>query len=843
MHLFQAETEQLVQSKALTIAIENLSVHAASTFESFGSFNTHAQKEFTKHASLLHSFPTDLNTLQQIPIHGSIVADNKKLEDYVPKDKLFAWVKRCQLSHDATRVEASVLDIRSSPSEPTKRLQAIDSLYSFHVQEYIPEITKLDRYVRETVIYFSDSKLHLSQVLQAKLQAISHFQSMIASVTPTITTLSNALNMQSEALLQLLHVHRMAPAWGATLVEIVRRKEYVRVFLQKAKEMADVLNQFRSQEQRRRETFKSEIFRYIPSGLINGLDDPPPFCEISVSNTKDTLPNLALEDISSFERLVSNIKTSQIASDPSNGSDSISKLQATMLKMTPQLELIGVDFEKILDKSGLTARSKRLEEENRRLRQLLPAKPTQTPDAYPAHESSTPKPLDSPAVSSSHYAKQEETIKAYEAKIIGLERVLQEKYHSREESASDPAQIKKLEGQLSDEQRKSKELRGQILKLTQENDSLALQLREHKDKAAQAETTAGELEELYKGLLEKHHVLEQQLADLGTNSSNQKQLLAEVSLHLNSCLVSLKSSEDSMIKINSIVIPNSIHADNLRQLMRKVEDDIISQMALLTNLKSSLNDSVGAASEDAHAQSVANELVGLMQRVNELEGHLRESESELTEAQAREAVMEAECSSIKKILAKTTESLEKHQERVAQLTAALEEEGLEKQALEERIAETAKEIAKKSQEIEFCRQELIVAQKKGAPDQGFPLQLHTLEAQLRIAREALEDWAIISRLSIEVISKHYADWISLQQLLGIPPSPDIFFQEVLSIDPENMSEDMEQFLPAITLLAKQTYDKISSVATLSSKSLALEVKSLVKQLRVDLGRRVTFQRY
>jgi autophagy-related protein 11 len=245
------------------------------------------------------------------------------------------------------------MDIRTSTQEAQKRLQAIDGLYNIHITEYIPEITKFDRYIRETVIYFSDSKLHLTQVLHAKLQAISHFQSMIASVSPTISSLSGALNVQSEALLQLLHVHRMAPAWGATLVEIVRRKTYVNVFLQKAKEMADVLNQFRSQELRKRDTFKAEIFRYIPHGLVNGLDDPPPYCEISVSNTKDSLPNLVLEDVSNFEKLVSTIRSStNPTTDLANGSDSISKLQATMMKMTPQLEHISVDFERIVAKSG-----------------------------------------------------------------------------------------------------------------------------------------------------------------------------------------------------------------------------------------------------------------------------------------------------------------------------------------------------------------------------------------------------------------------------------------------------------------------------------------------------------
>lgn len=103
--------EQQIQTKALDIAIQNLESHAKSTYEIFNAYNSVAQKEFTKHASLLqryqfsdhlcilHSCPSDLNTLAQIQIHNSIVSENRNLDDYVPKEKLFAWAKRCQESH------------------------------------------------------------------------------------------------------------------------------------------------------------------------------------------------------------------------------------------------------------------------------------------------------------------------------------------------------------------------------------------------------------------------------------------------------------------------------------------------------------------------------------------------------------------------------------------------------------------------------------------------------------------------------------------------------------------------------------------------------------------------
>jgi hypothetical protein len=54
-----------------------------------------------------------------------------------------------------------------------------------------------------------------------------------------------------------------------------------------------------------------------------------------------------------FEKLVSHLKTSAgLDPNTSVGSDSVSKLLVTMIKMTPQIENIGHDFDKILAKSS-----------------------------------------------------------------------------------------------------------------------------------------------------------------------------------------------------------------------------------------------------------------------------------------------------------------------------------------------------------------------------------------------------------------------------------------------------------------------------------------------------------
>lgn len=322
----------------------------------------------------------------------------------------------------------------------------------------------------------------------------------------------------------------------------------------------------------------------------------------------------------------------------------------------------------------------------------------------------------------------------------------------------------------------------------------------------------------------------------------QKQLLVQVSAHLHSCLASLKSSEDSIVHLNSIVIPDSIHSDNLQQMMRKVEDDIISQMALLANLKA-LHESVGGAGSSEDAQSVAHEMVGLLQRISELELVIKEAEAELTQVQAKEAVVEAECNSVKKILSKTTESLEQHQSSLRSLNEELEREKSQKQGLEEQCARLKKMHEEKNVAIRGFEERILQQSRKTMPDQGLQLLLHSKDSQLRVCRDALEDWAIISKLSVDFMSKCYTDFSQIQSTLGMNPNPEISCRDILALEVESLPEELDPFLAVMTVLIKQTYEKVVAMAVMSSSAIALELRTQFKAMKFDLGKRITFQKF
>lgn len=289
-----------------------------------------------------------------------------------------------------------------------------------------------------------------------------------------------------------------------------------------------------------------------------------------------------------------------------------------------------------------------------------------------------------------------------------------------------------------------------------------------------------------------------------------------------------------MVQCDSVVIPNSIHADNLKQMMRKVEDDIIT---FLATFKPTMNDST----EDS---SVALELVGYMQLVSELKEQLQDSEAALTKAQAREAVTEAECNSVKKILSKTNEKFEKQQENLSISTKALAK--LKKVAEESELTAESylKVIEGKDGLLETLRSEIEkVDPRLLLPETtNFQNIVNQKDTQIRELREKIEDWAILSNYSVKYIASHYPCCLQLQKLIGSPVSKELSFTDLLLVDPESFPDEIDQFLASHEQLAKQTYEKIQSALSLDTSALTNDIKVLITQSKSELSRRVTFQK-
>ena len=64
----------------------------------------------------------------------------------------------------------------------------------------------------------------------------------------------------------------------------------------KATELAEALSQFQSNEQKRRDTFKSDVVGYLPFA-IRGIEDAIPYCEVTARSNIDNLPDITRQDV------------------------------------------------------------------------------------------------------------------------------------------------------------------------------------------------------------------------------------------------------------------------------------------------------------------------------------------------------------------------------------------------------------------------------------------------------------------------------------------------------------------------------------------------------------------
>ncbi|KAI8908876.1 hypothetical protein DFJ77DRAFT_513475 [Powellomyces hirtus] len=159
----------------------------------------------------------------------------------------------------------------------------------------------------------------------------------------------------TQASAQLLHVHRMPAAWGAMLDEIVRRREFVRVS---------------SREFKTWPKFSADSAARKNAGAK--LSEPLLLRCLAFQHHDQPVRNLARRR----GRVLTSIHSTMLEGDQAAGSaasqthsnHSISKLIATIVKMSIQVDTTLADFERILMKSGFSEKMPRLQEENARLR-------------------------------------------------------------------------------------------------------------------------------------------------------------------------------------------------------------------------------------------------------------------------------------------------------------------------------------------------------------------------------------------------------------------------------------------------------------------------------------------
>ncbi|CAG8780800.1 14692_t:CDS:10 [Gigaspora margarita] len=700
---------ELLKSAGLTV--DSQKSYSLADFVSLDEFTALAEKGRDSYGQLSRNVQELENTVQYVKL-GTETLKKKKYNNNFPKmentliqirERFTKLRKHTEtIERDLSRVQSKISEILKSNvrSLSSQLISTFEALAEYHTKEYLPDMQGIDEWLREQVTFFVKCKNITTSTMISSLQQISHFESTIAGIPGTLSVLKSEIKIKAQEFKQLSNIRQMPIAYAMTLIEILRRCEYTKLFLSKAQQLADAMANFRNLEQKRRDNYRLDAKSYIPLN-ISALDDNPPMCEVSTLNIKDDqLPPFSKADIKAFFDLIEKIRPivlsqtslfkSQIVASSSlfktrdqqtiqqTVIDILSTLQSKSVKSYNQIEKMDIEFDKIIEKSFHFERYDI--DKNNTLsrpvsifegRSLAPPSPQM--GRRPSRSSRQSFSEDSGSTLDNttdrllldtlkDLDKSKETIKKYEARIRKLEDLLHTNYQASKNSTvfSDTA----VEQELSSLRSRYNELE-------------SIYNSELSNKA--------ELEMLYQKLKKSHNEMfdEQQVLSKQSNELKSRYQNLETSY---SQVVSDKESlekqtADLLTRYQAILESYELAANTQSTLETKV-NELQEKLSIVEEEKNSFQEKLSIVEEEKNS---------LQESYNELKDQCDLSSTRCNELEAKvaelEKVNQAHENHIVETSNEKTNQLEELQNHVSELNQTLLNEKSEKKKYDNKIQE------------------------------------------------------------------------------------------------------------------------------------------------------------
>jgi len=327
-------------------------VHAVAVF----------QEEFedrtTEYEDLLGCFPKSLERLQHTPVHPSLGHTSTNLLGLLSADgpQLYAWHEKCrqewarvhttlsdlsvQLRDIKAAVELEKDDIESpvttsvderslvdeqrglveqcenhfttvsgalsAPGTPPDLSMFADLLRKFE-ERIRPKLSSNCQLLQDTFASLSATHSDMFAALVTRVRRIVQCQSRISSLQRKLPLYRKLMARLDEHFTVLRQCHHLPEAYQWGLFEVVRRRAFARVCLQKVAEYQEALGQLMARELRERERFHQQYGQFLGADVIRGLQEPLPCAAVAaqmrnqLQQFKSALPGLDTpEQVTSF---------------------------------------------------------------------------------------------------------------------------------------------------------------------------------------------------------------------------------------------------------------------------------------------------------------------------------------------------------------------------------------------------------------------------------------------------------------------------------------------------------------------------------------------------------------
>ncbi|KAI6044039.1 putative peripheral membrane protein [Pisolithus marmoratus] len=413
------------QHQATKIAFGSLELNVLSITNAFDGIAAATGKDLERQAASLASVDADLELIGQVEVHIEFMSPavrkaiengerRRTLGDYVSNIKMKQVAETCTRTHDDLRsqfseaeklvmklkdgtdsVRATVMNVKIIEEAELSARRFYDA-YGKVVEiagvlespasdgdTLLQEIKQLDIILRRQVEIITQFKNDYTEQCMTALQCIS---TLNVDLVQLPTTLSH-LQAKFRAKNSFSHIHRlhnMLYAYGATVIEIVRRKEFSRFFYQRAQSILEVMAKLSASERKRRQIYRGEVYGQLPFDT-KGMEDPVPTIDFSPTGGKDQPYSLEREDVDAFFNLLQNMEEFARSSPSPALLASVQEARLTLEKHVQKMDNLEPGFDRIAERSLTEADELAFQELARRLREAEDDKEAQGRAAQEEH--------------------------------------------------------------------------------------------------------------------------------------------------------------------------------------------------------------------------------------------------------------------------------------------------------------------------------------------------------------------------------------------------------------------------------------------------------------------------
>ncbi|KDE06625.1 hypothetical protein MVLG_03120 [Microbotryum lychnidis-dioicae p1A1 Lamole] len=424
-----------LQHSSLHLALSNLHRVNTGTHASLQVYLDSTQPNLQTWQGLLESWEDSMIAIGKVGVVSALLgkrgsgmggssvnstAQERYLGDYVSRDKMGAVKEGCKRVLDdlvsrTQSMQASVDDVLAKTAivqtefDATSRdmedldacahdaeigHQRIEELVRASEEMQDPtltdqcfeELTLLDSEHRDRIRFLVQHKNAMTHYLLTMMQRISGLQSDIAIMPSTLGELDHDARTKTDNFKHLARLEGLIPAYVATIVEIVRRREYDGLLRTHAKGLGEALEVIIGVEKEQRGTYRQRYAGKLPwevKGLSSGgtTEEVTPFVDLVVRLGSDEhLPELTRSHV---EALLASLRQVEGGMTVSGKRHPIREARILLESLVQQLDEIKIEFERLAKERSPTiaasssvvlARTQEVEELKGKIRSLEEAK-------------------------------------------------------------------------------------------------------------------------------------------------------------------------------------------------------------------------------------------------------------------------------------------------------------------------------------------------------------------------------------------------------------------------------------------------------------------------------------